>query len=202
MRWSASWQTLVSANSVPINNPGTFVGGVFGKVLINPDGSFGYIPDLTKPAVSTLPVGQSLQDIFTYVVSDGELTSTATLTITIQGVNSPPVAIADTGSVTEDSPINGIGNVLTNDSDPEAATKTVTKVNGLVAKVGVSVQGLFGEFIINADGSFVYVLDNANPTVNGKNDGETLTDEMIYTVSDGVSSADAKLTVTINGKNG
>jgi VCBS repeat-containing protein len=45
-----------------------------GAVILSPDGSFTYTPN----------PGATGQDSFTYTASDGDLTSTATVTITIQ----------------------------------------------------------------------------------------------------------------------
>jgi VCBS repeat-containing protein len=47
---------------------------------------------------------------------------------------------------------------------------------GSAANVGVAVAGSggFGTFTVNADGTFIYTLDNANPAVEALNEGDTL----------------------------
>ena len=56
------------------------------------------------------------------------------------------------------------GNVLTNDTDVDTGdTKTVSEVNGSAANVGTAVAGTYGSLTLNADGSYTYTLDNADP---------------------------------------
>ena len=59
----------------------------------------------------------------TYTTSDGSLTDTATLTVTVNGENDVPVLGGDiTGSVTEDAAQDADGNLL--------ASGTLTAENG------------------------------------------------------------------------
>ena len=67
-------------------------------------------------------------DSFTYTVSDGILTDTGTVTVTVTPVNDAPNAVDDTATVLEDSTANAI-TVLANDTDPDTgATRTITAV--------------------------------------------------------------------------
>ena len=59
--------------------------------------------------------------------------------------------------------------------------------------------GTFGTFHIASDGAYTYTLDNTDATVNALNDGETLTDAMDYTATDGTQSSSSTLTITIHG---
>ena len=61
----------------------------------------------------------------TYTVSDGSLTDTATLDITITPVNDAPVAVNDTASGNEDTVVTG--DVEANDTDVDGDTLTVTQ---------------------------------------------------------------------------
>jgi VCBS repeat-containing protein len=178
---------------------GTTVNGQFGTFKINADGSFTYTLDNTNATVNALNNGSTaLTDSMGYTASAGGVDSNATLTITING-HTDLVVAADTASITEDAtPNTATGNVLTNDTS--GGTKTVTAVNGSAASVGATVNGQFGTFKINSDGTFTYTLDNTNATVNALNNNSTpLTDSMAYTASDGTQSLSSTLTVTING---
>jgi VCBS repeat-containing protein len=58
----------------------------------------------------------------------------------------------------------------------------------------------YGNLVLNADGSYTYTLNNANPAVNALNNGQSLSDSYTYTLTDGDgSSTTATLTITING---
>jgi VCBS repeat-containing protein len=64
-------------------------------------------------------------------------------------------------------------------------------------------QGLYGTLLINADGSYLYVVDNDNPTVQVmRGAGESLREVFTYRMRDtaGITS-DARLTVTVQGAN-
>jgi hypothetical protein len=79
-----------------------------GSVVVNADGSVTYTPDGDFSGTDT----------FTYTVCDPDgLCDTGTVTVTVNPVNDPPVAVNDTPVTNEDTPVSF--NVLTNDSDPE-----------------------------------------------------------------------------------
>ncbi len=122
----------------------------------------------------------------------GGLTSTTQITITIQGANDDPVAVLDTATAVEAGGTNNgtvgtdpTGNVLTNDTDVDSTangeTKTVTGVSAGVQPSGDSpvsslVNGTYGSVVINADGSYSYVVNNSNAAVQALNAGDTLID--------------------------
>ena len=183
------------------------------------------MPTAARATRSTTPIrrhqalaqGASVTDVFTYTVTDANgATSSTTLTITITGTNDAPVAVADTNAgdaVTEagvnpgNTPFAGdpsaTGNVLTNDTDVDTGdTKTVSEVNGLAANVGTAVTGTYGSLTLNADGSYTYTLDNADPQTQALAQGASATDVFTYTVTDanGATSS-TTLTITITGTN-
>ena len=137
-----------------------------GSFTYNPNGQFEY-----------LQAGSSTTDSFTYTVSDSDGgTDTATVTVTINGVsdNDPPVAVNDTATTPEDTPITI--DVLNNDSDVDGDTLIVDSVT----------QGTNGSVINNGSNvTYTPVLG-----FNG-------TDSFNYTVSDGNGGTDTA-TVTIN----
>jgi hypothetical protein len=64
-------------------------------------------------------------DLFTYTVSDGSgETATATVNVTITALNDQPVAVADSGTTAEDTPL--VLTVVANDTDADGDTLTVS----------------------------------------------------------------------------
>jgi VCBS repeat-containing protein len=73
-------------------NVGKAISGQFGQLTIDLDGNYRYTLDNNNPRVNALNDSDSLSEKFTYTVSDGKGgTSTATLTINIQGHTDPVV---------------------------------------------------------------------------------------------------------------
>ncbi len=90
---------------------------------------------------------------FTYTITDGTVTATATVSGTVTSVNNAPVAVNDTFTVAEDGSTTIA--VLGNDSDVDGNPLTVTQVNGqaitdggpAVAVTNGSVQLVAGQLI-------------------------------------------------------
>ena len=182
---------------------GSVLAGVYGSLTLNADGSYSYVVD--QAAADSLAAGDSVNDSFTYTVRDtAGATSTATLTITVQGANDVPTAADDAGSASKDGdgvPIDAVGNVLTNDSDPDAGDSlSVTALAG--GTVGAGLAGQYGTLTLNADGSYRYVTDESDPAVLALGPTDTLTETFTYTVTDGQGASDtAVLTITVYGAN-
>ncbi|UCF12696.1 MAG: tandem-95 repeat protein, partial [Thermoplasmatales archaeon] len=105
----------------------------------DPDGDTLNITGVTVPLHGTTTYNASFAfytpdanytgpDQFSYTISDGNGgTDTATVTVTVGGVNDPPTANDDTATVLEDSVNNQI-DVLANDNDPDGDTLSITGV--------------------------------------------------------------------------
>jgi VCBS repeat-containing protein len=183
--------------------------GLYGTLTLSANGGYSYVVNDANSSVQALRASSdTLTDSFTYTVRDtAGLTATSTLTITIHGANDAPVAVADTATAVEAGGTNngtpGVdpsGNVLTNDTDVDSGdTKTVVAITG--GTVGQELVSLYGTLTLNADGSYSYVVDNANATVQAlRTASETLTETFTYTMQDtaGLTST-ATLTITIQG---
>ncbi|GJG97587.1 VCBS domain-containing protein [Cupriavidus pauculus] len=206
----------------------SLIAGNFGVLEMTDTGGYRYVVDNNNAAVQALRLStDKLTEVFTYTITDlAGVTSTATLTITIQGANDTPTAVNDTGDATEAGGAangtpgsDGLGNVLGNDTDVDAGdSKSVTRfasgvlgslgpivavpAGGTADSGGASTLGQFGTLRIGADGSFHYVIENNNAQVQALNVGGTLTDTFSYEVTDvgGLRSV-AVLTITIHGAN-
>ena len=104
---------------------------------------------------------------FTYTVSDGNGgTSTATVNVTVNAVNDPPVAANDSASTDEDSALTlAPGTLLANDTDldgnPLAITSVQGAVNGTVALVSGNVV-FTPTANYNGPASFTYTVSDGN----------------------------------------
>ncbi|MDD2893964.1 MAG: VCBS domain-containing protein, partial [Halothiobacillaceae bacterium] len=143
----------------------------------------------------SLAQGQTATDTFSYTVTDSAgATSTAEVSMTITGVNDGPVAADDLAVAQEDLGITASGNVLANDFDVDEGTVLQ------VANAGTQ-QGQYGSLVLNADGSYNYVLDNNALAVQSLAQGQTVSEQFTYFATDGIASTPATLTVTITGSN-
>ena len=176
--------TDVDVETLTVTNPGTYI-GAYGTLVLAANGSYTYTPGA---AAALLNTGQSVNDIFNYIASDGTATDGATLTITVNGLSGAPDAVDDTATTNEDASVSG--NVLTNDTDPENDTLTVSNPGTYV--------GTYGTLTLAANGSYTYT---PNAAADGLAAGETAQDVFSYTATDGTASDTANLTVTINGTN-
>ncbi len=200
---------------------GAAVVGSYGSILVASDGSYAYTVDNNNSAVQSLRnTSQTLTEVFAYTVRDtAGATSTATATVTIQGSNDTPIAVANTANAFEAGGISNsisgsdpTGNVLTNDTDPDSTTNGETKsVVGVAAgvqasaigSVASSVGGSYGSIVIASDGTYTYTVDNTNLLVQAlRASGQTLTDVFTYTMTDTAgATSTAQINVTVRGAN-
>ncbi|MEO1525853.1 MAG: Ig-like domain-containing protein, partial [Planctomycetota bacterium] len=186
-----------------VTDPATNIAGSYGTLDWSAGGTYGYTLDNSNPTVQALAVGETLIELFTYTISDGNGgTGTATLRIVINGTNEVPVAVDDSNSVSEDTALNPvIGDVLANDTDANGDSLQVTAFGG-VASPGVDVNGSFGTLDWESDGTYGYTLDNSNPTVQALGFGESLSESFVYFINDGNGgTTSATLTIQISGTN-
>jgi hypothetical protein len=139
-----------------------------GLAINNGDGNIRYIPFANFNGTDSL----------TYRVADntGILSNVATVSITVNGVNNAPVAVADSATTDNATPV--IINVLANDSDVDGDALTVTAVT----------TPANGTAVINADNTITYTTTTI---------GFIGIDTFDYTVEDG-NGGSATATVTVS----
>ncbi|KWV60093.1 adhesin, partial [Rhizobium altiplani] len=125
--------------------------------------------------------------------------------------NTVPTAVADAGDATEKGGVaNGSGgsvasgNVLTNDTDPDAGdTKTVTAVSfgSTTGTLGTALAGAYGSLVLAASGAYTYTINEINSAVQAlRLSTNTLSEVFSYTMRDTAgATATAALTITIHG---
>ena len=194
------------------------IDGLYGRLTMNADGSYTYEVDVLNLAVQNLQPGQTLDEFFTYEVTDnGGLTDRAQLYIEVRGINNPPFTVPDVGPAVEagglDNGTPGVnprGNVLANDLDLDGDTLTITGIRtgpvtgaGTDGTVGQVLRGQYGSLIILANGDWTYVVDNSLPEVQAlRMSGQTLEESFTYTVADPLGDTDTGLLrIVIDGRN-
>lgn len=130
-----------------------------------------------------LKAGQTLSESFTYTLSDGALTSSATLAVTISGANDAPVVRASAASVTEDQARVALP-ALANASDPDG--DTLSLVSAHAASGSVSLDG----------GMIRYTPSAASQALDT---GQSAADTISYVVSDGHGTSTGTIALTISG---
>ncbi|HCE4998968.1 TPA: tandem-95 repeat protein, partial [Vibrio parahaemolyticus] len=115
----------------------------------------------------------------TYIVTDGDLTDDAKVTVTVTPVNDSPVAVDDTTSIQEDTAVTI--DVLTNDTDVDGDKLSIESAS--VPKEQGTVEVVNGKLVFT-------------PAENFNGDAE-----ITYTVTDGQLTDEAKVTVTVNPVN-
>jgi VCBS repeat-containing protein len=183
----------VGGSGANVGNAFTSTGGA--TVTVNANGSLSYNPN---GQFNSLTVGQQTTDTFIYRTTDGALDETATVTITITGVNDAPTATDDSyagvGNTTlvvgNTVPAGRAGKTLSgsiksNDTDPDTAAGSLT------ITTGTSATTLGGSVTMDADGTFTYT-----PPTSTTNTADTFT----YTIGDGTSTDTGTVTINLTSR--
>jgi len=203
-----------SVTSSTTYSNGTSVTGTYGTLTIGADGTYTYVAD--QSASDDLDLNDTATDSFTYTVSDGTATDTATLIFTVTGINDAPVAVDDTDAVNEDATVtrtSGDNLLMADDSDADDDDSfTVTQIavtggsnNAVTASSTYNsgspetVTGTYGTLTVGADGTYTYVADQS--AADDLDASDTATDSFTYTVSDGNATDTATLIFTVTGVN-
>ncbi|MBW1880159.1 MAG: tandem-95 repeat protein, partial [Deltaproteobacteria bacterium] len=142
-----------------------------GTATVNADETVTYTPDLDFDGTDT----------FTYTINDGTVESTeATVTITVDAENDPPVAVDDTAVTNEDTPVVVV--VLDDDTDADQDTLSVA----------FATLPVHGTVLVAANGTITYT---PNDDFNGD-------DAFLYEVIDGQGGSDVAIVeVTVDPVN-
>ncbi len=186
------WVSAVEGNALNVGVPFALLSNAL--LQLDADGAYSYDPN---GAFNTLAIGSQTTDTFSYTMRDAEgLTSDATVTITIDGVNTAPVAVDDSNTtngniVIDVNTVNDPNNLLINDTDDVGDTFVISAVNSLAGNVGVQIALASGALLtVNADGTYQYDPNNAFVVTD--------TDSFTYEITDNHGLTSNVATVTIN----
>ncbi|MET3034442.1 Ig-like domain-containing protein, partial [Flavobacterium johnsoniae] len=129
---------------------------------------------------------------FPYVITDGNLTATANIEITVTAVNDAPVAVKDEYTVAEDNTVTLTP--LVNDTDVDGDTLTISSINGTTLTGSTQViTVLNGTVNISAAGVITFTpLANFNSTTPIS---------FPYVITDGNLTATANIEITVTAVN-
>ena len=149
----------------------------YGSFSIGTDGVWTYTMNSAHDA---FVAGTDYTDSLTVATVDG---TTQLITVTMSGSNDAPVALGDSLSATENTPVTYTASqLLANDTDVDSPLLTIASVT----------SGTGGTAVLNADGSVTFT-----PTA-----GYSGVADFSYTVSDGIdTSAPASVTVNVAAVN-
>ncbi|MEZ8408159.1 VCBS domain-containing protein, partial [Vibrio splendidus] len=168
----------------------------YGHAHIDSNGHWTYDLYNKHPIVQQLGQGQTDTETITIQSADGtqhDIVITITGTNDLPTVSEKPQAGHITGqhSVDEDSNLNPAGQLIINDVDGDTTSVALDPTH----------SAAYGHVVFDAhSGTWVYHLDNSNPTVNALNDNDTLQDKFTLLVDDGHGQkVPQEITMTING---
>lgn len=151
--------------------------GHYGTFTVAPDGTWTYTADNSQPAIQHLDRGDTLADRATLHSADG---TPFELRVTIHGTNDAPTIVSVPGDVAEDRNVTASGMLVAH------GMLTVTNPDGSPGQVLPATQsGSYGQFHLQADGSWTYTAQNAQSAIQGLNTGQQLTDSVTMRGADG-----------------
>ncbi len=208
-------QTATDGEAFPVSAPLVDLS----PFVVDPDGE-----PVSFSTTSTLPLGLTLNPdgtvtgtidrsasqggdagtpgVYTLIVTVSDGSTTTPLTLIIDVSNLAPVAVDDAPAARDEDQSQS-GNVLTDavtgdaDTAPDSDVLTVSQVSG--GTLGQPIVLTYGTLVLNPDGSYSFT---PNATANALQKDVIVTEQVIYTVSDGQGgTANATLTLTIVGTN-
>jgi VCBS repeat-containing protein len=163
------------------------------RIAVRPDGTFDYDPSIA-PKIQALGAGETEDDRFTYTIGDGYGgTDTASVSITVHGLNDVPMASDDFGDfiATDENAVLSIAKdvFLSNDSDPDANDSLLfTAIDASQTRGSVEIRG--DTIIYDPRGAF-----------NVLRVGDTAVDSFTYWIRDNFGAeTSATAFITIHGQ--
>lgn len=201
--WKITAKESTSGSDTAVSADGTEIVGKYGKLHLNPNGTYTYTLDNSSDKIQQLGHDGKLEEIFTVTVKDGDLPEkTQNLTITINGTNdAPKITVADgdrtSGSIDESNINTSVGEAelsgtLTfSDVDKnDTVTVKILEMSGDNFKIEGKTEGLISTreelfnmlslanntFTSNGSGSqkFDWTFDSGDERFKYLNDGEEL----------------------------
>ncbi|WP_392531694.1 Ig-like domain-containing protein [Nostoc sp. C117] len=174
--------TQVNGNAPGIGNQITLTSGAL--LTLNANGTFNYNPN---GKFESLAAGATASDGFTYTISDGNGgTSTATVILTINGVNDAPVGVNDSVITAFNTAVSiQTSTLLANDTDVDSTGLSITAVSGVT----------HGTAVLNNNGTASNTADDF--VIFTPTSGFSGNASFNYTLNDGSLTGTASVTVAV-----
>ncbi|MEX0336146.1 VCBS domain-containing protein [Vibrio tubiashii] len=168
--------------------------GLYGILTVDDYGQWLYQLDSTRWSTKSIPPSTTEVDTFEVEVTDiNGATETITVDISVAGVNTTPdIVLGDTPTIVEDDVPNTISGTF-GSGDPDVGDSALWTV--------VS-NGSYGNFVVDANGDWIYTLNNSNNAVNQLDEGDLLQDTVQIKVVDRFGEVSIKnFVIDIEGNN-
>lgn len=167
--------------------------------------SLGTVALVADTVTFTPPANFTGTATFEYTVSDGAATDVGTVTVTVGGVNDPPVAVMDVLTTAEDTPATiTAATLVANDTDVEMQTLSVTGVGGEMNGTA-NLAGGTVTFTPTADfngaASFTYTVSDGAATATGTVNVTVtpVNDTPVANAGSATTNEDVPVTITLSG---
>ncbi|MPW27516.1 tandem-95 repeat protein [Agarivorans sp. B2Z047] len=162
--------------------------GQFGQLVISNNGQWQYIANNNQPQIQQLSQTEALKEVFVVHSIDG---TSHKIEVNIHGSNDIAKITGDTSAVLQEDIHSHRGNLVAQ------GQLVATDIDHGESQFIVDVNhAAYGQFSINNDGHWQYVVDNNSPNIQALTSKDTLTDTIIVRAVDGTEKS---ITVTING---
>ncbi len=187
--------SVTDVDGTPVTGP-TVIAGTYGSLAIGSDGSYTYTLDNGLAAVQALDDGETLSDVFTYTMADGKGgTDAADLTVTINGLNDPPLSSDSSVTTGEDTDYTFASTDFSfSDVDTEPLIETridSLPIEGVLLLNGNPVSQ--GDIVSQSDISLGQLVFRPDTDENGNNYAS-----FEFSVSDGSAFVNSPATMTIH----
>ena len=166
--------------------------GRYGTFTLEADGTWSYTLDNEDEQTGELVAGETVTDTFAVASADGTV---GRVVVTVTGSDDAAViGGATTGSVTEDYPNAATAGGMLVVSDPD--THLTNQQRRFTAQTGI--EGTYGTFTLEADGTWSYTLDSGDRDTNALGAGDTRSDRFSVVTAGGLH---AEVVITVTGSN-
>ncbi|WP_374482033.1 tandem-95 repeat protein, partial [Zoogloea sp.] len=161
---------------------GSGLDGSYGTLTLNTNGSYTYT--VNETAANSLAAGTTVTDSFNYTVSDGSLTDTAVLSITVTGANDAPVNTVPASQTLASYETKAISGLSVTDPDGNLATSSAVALSVSHGSLSATASGAGTLSGAGTDASPLLLSGSAA-------DVQAMLGTVIYTPTSGYSGADA-----------